>query len=190
MREDERLALLLDLREEGKRVLDHQAVAMEQLDAKTQHTLGLAVAALAGAIALLTFTADRLAGRVGAPFVVLFGAAGAVNLAAIGVLLASYVGYRRQTEIAVGPSLDWLARTAEDPRGRARRPRSTSSARTRATRRSTRPPCAAPPRAGASESTCSPPQRSSTRGYVFMRSRGQWWLDAWEPWPEAAAERA
>jgi hypothetical protein len=115
LRADERLALLLDLREEGKRVLHHQAVAMEQLDAKTQHTLGLAVAALAGAIALLTFTADRLAGRVGAPFVVLFGAAGAVNLAAIGVLLASYVGYRRQTEIAVGPSLDWLARTAEDP---------------------------------------------------------------------------
>lgn len=114
MRKDERLALLLDLRDEGKRVLDHQVLAMEQLDTKTQQTLGLAVAALAGAIALLTYSADRLAGKVGPAFIAAFGAAGAVNLAAIAVLLASYVGFRRQTELAVGPSLVWLAQTAED----------------------------------------------------------------------------
>ena len=108
--------LLAALLGEAERVIDHQAKAMEELDDKSEHMVGLGVALLAGGLSIATF----LIGKDSAPrpdwtFFLLLCAAGAANLAAILAFLESYVGFRHGAQVAVGPSLDWLQTRSLDP---------------------------------------------------------------------------
>lgn len=108
--------ILAALVRDAERVIDHQVQAMEELDDKSEHMLGLGVALLAGGVSIATF----LAGRESAPrpdwtFFCLLCAGGTTNIAAILAFLESYVGFRHGTRLAVGPSLEWIQAKANDP---------------------------------------------------------------------------
>lgn len=107
--------MLRELCRQAERAIDHQAQAMEQLDGKTQQTMGLAMGALAGGIAILTFVSDAIPGRVGALFVSLVALGGAANLAPLFFLTSSYVGFRTHADLAVGPDPAWLLEKATQP---------------------------------------------------------------------------
>lgn len=111
----ERARGLAELQRQAERVLDHEVTARERMDAKTQHLMGVGLATLAGGVALATFAAERLPGKVAGGFVAAVGFAALANLAAMGLLTASYVGFRGHAEVAVGPGLDGLAEKAQDP---------------------------------------------------------------------------
>jgi hypothetical protein len=107
--------LLAILLHDAERVVDHQVKAMEELDDKSEHMVGLGVAMLAGSLSIATF----LVGKESAPrpdwtFLWRLGAAGAANILAILAFLESYVGFRHGTEVVVGPSLDWVAQKSQD----------------------------------------------------------------------------
>lgn len=92
----------------AERILDHQARAIERLDEKSQNAITLGVAALGGGLALgsLVTTRDPAMDVI---FEALFAGAGALNLAALLLLLDAYTGLRSQRFFRYGVSIAWMA---------------------------------------------------------------------------------
>ena len=106
--------LLAVLLHDAERVIDHQVQAVEELDDKSEHMIGLAVALLAGGLSLATFATSRANSHPDAWFFWMLLGAGALNLVAIVAFLESYVGFRHGVEVHVGPSLTWIQAKAQD----------------------------------------------------------------------------
>jgi hypothetical protein len=111
---DERRLVLAELQRQSERALDQQVAGMSLLDRKTQQVLGIAVASLAGGLALVTLAANRAPRAPVLPFRVGIAFAGLLNLAALAVLVEAYVGYRRHFELAVAPRVQWLHEKSTD----------------------------------------------------------------------------
>lgn len=99
---------------EVERIIDHQARAIEELDDKSEQFITLAVAALAGGIALGAFGVQQLAHGVDALAVALLGVAGGFNLIGLLFIVNSYIGFRQQIEVYVGPDVEWLVQKSND----------------------------------------------------------------------------
>lgn len=107
-------ALLEALLHDAERVIDHQVQAVEELDDKSEHMIGLAVALLGGGLSLALFAVSRNNIHPNVWFFWMLLGAGAVNLVAIVAFLESYIGFRRGVEVHVGPSLSWIQAKAQD----------------------------------------------------------------------------
>lgn len=107
-------ALLGVLLHDAERVIDHQIQAVEELDDKSEHMIGLAVALLAGGLSLALFAVSRDHIHPDAWFYWMLLGAGVVNLVGIVAFLESYIGFRRGVEVHVGPSLAWIQTKAQD----------------------------------------------------------------------------
>lgn len=109
MREEGRVERLLAVMlQDAQRVIDHEVRAIEESDDKTEHLIGLGVAALAGGLGLASLVAGRQEIVLGWGFFAAIGAGGMLNLASLGMFLASYVGLKGNRAAIVGPSLEWL----------------------------------------------------------------------------------
>lgn len=93
---------------DAERIIDHQIRAIEELDDKSEHMIGLGVALLAGGLSLATFTVSEGSLDPGPFFLGGMVVAGAANLVALGSFLVSYIGFPRDSEAGTGPSLDWI----------------------------------------------------------------------------------
>lgn len=99
---------------ESERTIDQQVRAMEELDDKSEHMLTLGVAALGGGAALATFAIANARLSVDAVFLAGVFIAGSLNLLALLLLSASYIGFRQHIERHVGPRLAWIAEKSND----------------------------------------------------------------------------
>lgn len=111
----ERVEVLAELLRQAERVIEQQAQAREQLDSKTQEIMAIGLAALGGGVALATFVAEKLVGAPVWPVMGALAAAGLLNLVALGLFIAAYIGFADQVELAIGPDLEWVRQKAEDP---------------------------------------------------------------------------
>lgn len=105
---------LKEMMREQERVIEHQVHALEELDDKSEHMIRLAVAALAGAVALASLLLrgpDAIPGHSLLPL----GVGAALNIAAMVLFVDAYVGFRRHSEAYVGPDPRWVAQRAVDP---------------------------------------------------------------------------
>jgi hypothetical protein len=107
--------LLSALLHDAERVIDHQVRAMEELDDKSEHMLGLGVGALAGGLGLATVAAGKESLQPDWLFFWSVVAGGLLNMAAILAFLESYLGIRDGGSLWVGPSLDWVREKSVDP---------------------------------------------------------------------------
>lgn len=104
--------LLREMLREAERDIDHQIRAIEEEDDKTEQSLALAVAVLAGALALASLVAGQ--GRIDRPFLLATAGGAALNILALLRLLDAYAGLRQTRSVHVGPRLDWLAEKVRD----------------------------------------------------------------------------
>jgi hypothetical protein len=84
------------------------------LQAKSRHllTVGLAGLGAAGALGAL---ATSLGATLDAPFVITLLVGSAVNLSALVMFAAAYIGLRAAPVMAIGPSLRWIAEKSRTP---------------------------------------------------------------------------
>lgn len=105
---------LAEMARTAERVVDRQVRALEASDEKSQRALTLAVAALAGGLALGSLALERDPGRFEALGGAALVAGGVLNLTALVRLVDAYTGLRGSTSIATGPAVLWLKAKAMD----------------------------------------------------------------------------
>lgn len=101
--------LLLEMLREAERVVDAQFEGMREHDDKTESSLNLAAASLGGGLLL----AGLLPGAGVVPWSLAVAAA-TLNIVALGLLVASYIGFRKEGGMALGPHPSWLSERAQD----------------------------------------------------------------------------
>lgn len=106
--------LLREMVRESERLIDHQLQAMEQLDDKAEHMVGLSVALLAGGVALVGFMIQNLPDRIGFWFALGVSCGVILNLGSIASFLRSYVGIAPHTELHVTPHPTWMLEKVHD----------------------------------------------------------------------------
>lgn len=100
---------------QAERIIDQQLQAMSRLDDKSAEIIRFGVATLAGGIALAALALQNLKAAVDPAFFAQFASAGGLNVFALLFELHAYAGFRRHPEPRVGPRIDWLLDTANDP---------------------------------------------------------------------------
>lgn len=106
--------VLHEMLRECERTIDHQVRALEEHDDKTAHMLTLTVAALGGGVALVGLAFGSFRADLDVFFVASAVLAGAINITSVLLLVGAYVGFRRHTEVHIGPSVAWIADKAND----------------------------------------------------------------------------
>lgn len=91
---------------ESERTLDHQVRAMEELDDKSEHMLTLGVAAIGGGVTLASLAVVNIPASIDRSFIVGILVAGILNLGSLLLFAGSYIGFKRHTEVHIGPRLE------------------------------------------------------------------------------------
>lgn len=110
----DRIDLLLGMKRDAERILDHQVQAMEKLDEKAALFLRFGVVLLVAGVGLVSFLLQIAPSRVGIGIFLSVVSGALLNLAGLFLLSVSYLGGTQGERIAFGPSAYWLKTKSQD----------------------------------------------------------------------------